>query len=240
MPSVSACVNSAMQAISSNSEPSKACPIIQKAAACYPAPCCEDPAVKASVDEQMKQLTYFAQLIGPACSVVCGSGGAQPPSPPSPPFCAAPALCLGSDSLRTFTKVEPSPRPRNLSSDVYPRLFDCSAALRSRSGLILSALRDNARQQVTKSGKLEIYLKLEWSGLRWILSSNMRPKILQVGQRGCSLYRAFSADARFIELTARQAPELKCRSSFSLHDFPFHPRAEIFFSRLQTAMALTT
>ncbi len=34
--------------------------------------------------------------------------------------------------------------------------------------------------QVAADGLLEIYLKLEWSGLRWMLSSNMRPKVLKV------------------------------------------------------------
>ena len=73
MPSVSACVNSAMQAISSNSEPTTICPQIQKAAACYPAGCCADSAVKASVDEQMKQLAQMVQLAGATCPVTCGS-----------------------------------------------------------------------------------------------------------------------------------------------------------------------
>jgi hypothetical protein len=34
--------------------------------------------------------------------------------------------------------------------------------------------------QVAPQGLIEIYLKREWSERRWIVSSNMRPKVLKV------------------------------------------------------------
>jgi hypothetical protein len=102
MASVSDCVNRAMGVISSKTEPSLICPIIQQAASCYSPSCCSDPAVKASANEQMKQLAMMAQAMGTTCPVTCGAGGS---GPPSPPICAAPALCLGSNNSSVFTEV---------------------------------------------------------------------------------------------------------------------------------------